>query len=85
MSKKHKHFHIQELRGIIGHIVNDEDFRKLQSHRHHMFFNRYEHLLHHFFFSYSHGFFVQIWRYAPLRDFCMIITLRQLSPIVMQL
>ena len=53
MSPKHPHFHIRELRGIIGHIINDEDFRKLQSHRHHMFFNRYEHLLNASFFAYQ--------------------------------
>lgn len=53
MSPEHPHFHIKELRGIIGHIINDEDFRKLQNHRHHMFFNRYEHLLNASFFAYQ--------------------------------
>lgn len=53
MSSKHPHFHIRELRGIIGHIINDEDFKKLQAHRHHMFFNRYEHLLNASFFAYQ--------------------------------
>lgn len=53
MSPKHPHFHIRELRAIIGHIINDEDFRKLQHHRQHMFFNRYEHLLNASFFAYQ--------------------------------
>ncbi|EKD30381.1 MAG: hypothetical protein ACD_78C00071G0002 [uncultured bacterium (gcode 4)] len=53
MSSKHPHFHIRELRTIIGHIINDEDFKKLQAHRHHMFFNRYEHLLNASFFAYQ--------------------------------
>lgn len=53
MSPKHPHFHIGELRAIIGHIINDTDFRKLQAHRHHMFFNRYEHLLNASFFAYQ--------------------------------
>lgn len=53
MSPKHPHFHIRELRGIIGHIIQDEDFRKLQAHRQHIFFNRYEHLLNAAFFAYQ--------------------------------
>lgn len=52
-SKKEKHFHIKELLGIIGHIIRDEDFKKLQNHRHHLFFNRYEHLMNAAFFSYQ--------------------------------
>ena len=37
-------FHANIL-DIIWWIINDEDFKKLKSHRHHIFFNRYEHLI----------------------------------------
>lgn len=53
MSPKHPHFHIRELRLIIGYIIVDEDFRKLENHRQHIFFNRYEHLLNAAFFAYQ--------------------------------
>ena len=37
-------FH-SELLEIIGHIISDEDFKKLISIKQHIFFNRYEHLI----------------------------------------
>lgn len=35
----------KDILAIIWEIINDEDFKKLKSCRHHMFFNRYEHLI----------------------------------------
>lgn len=35
----------EEILSIIGPIIYDEDFSRLQEHRHHIFFNRYEHLM----------------------------------------
>lgn len=51
--KKHPHFHIKELLGIIRHIIDDTDFKELKKHRQHMFFNRYEHLINVSFFAYQ--------------------------------
>lgn len=35
----------KEFLGFIGHIIEDEHFKWLQAHKHHIFFNRYEHLI----------------------------------------
>ncbi|MDD2487185.1 MAG: HD domain-containing protein [Candidatus Gracilibacteria bacterium] len=43
-SKKLQELH-KDILDIIGGVINDEDFKKLKSHRHHVFFNRYEHLI----------------------------------------
>jgi HD superfamily phosphodiesterase len=46
---KNRKKHLTELHknilDIIGEIINDEEFKKLKNHRHHVFFNRYEHLI----------------------------------------
>ncbi|EKE30002.1 MAG: hypothetical protein ACD_2C00062G0005 [uncultured bacterium (gcode 4)] len=42
--KKKQEFH-ENFLSIIGHILKDEDFIALKKLRHHLFFNRYEHLI----------------------------------------
>ncbi|EKE27573.1 MAG: hypothetical protein ACD_3C00191G0004 [uncultured bacterium (gcode 4)] len=41
---KKQEFH-ENFLSIIGDILKDEDFIALKKHRHHLFFNRYEHLI----------------------------------------
>ncbi|MDD2565321.1 MAG: HD domain-containing protein [Candidatus Gracilibacteria bacterium] len=44
-SKLKKHEFHQNILAIIGNILKDEEFIALKKHRHHLFFNRYEHLI----------------------------------------
>jgi putative nucleotidyltransferase with HDIG domain len=43
-TQKKEEFH-RNILHIIGKILKDEDFIELKKHRHHLFFNRYEHLI----------------------------------------
>lgn len=44
IQKKRKEFN-ENILAIIWNIIKDEDFNKLKNHKHHLFFNRYEHLI----------------------------------------